>query len=474
MERQSSLSYHPFLAIKDISLRYGGMDRVALRIDELTIQKGQCVVVCGASGSGKSTFLKLINGLIPEYYPAQVQGSICLQGQALIGMNLEDLSYRVASVFQNPSTQFLHPTVLQDLVFACENQGLAREVIQERLERVQSTFGLTDLLDTRLQDLSGGQKQQVALASATMQGTDLILLDEPTANLDTESIRALQDLLGQLKKEGKTLLIAEHHLAYLSDLADRYLYFKDGHLAIDYPASDFLARTEVCRKDMGLRCYALDLYRKEIAQREAHFRGDLAGLVVDNLTVRQGRRVLHQIREVTLAPGQVVGITGRNGSGKTSLAYYLAGLREDKQARISWQGRTLSARQRLAKTAFVMQEVGLQLFTETVRRELLLAAPEKDWDWDLLDRLGLILLMDRHPASLSGGEQQRLLLAANLFLDRDILILDEPTSGLDLRQMQEVARMIGQLKEAGKLILLISHDEELLAQVTDKIFCIGN
>ena len=296
-----------------------------------------------------------------------------------------------------------------------------------------------------------------------------MLLDEPTANLDQFGVQKVKEILQRLKKEGKTLLIAEHLLAYLTDLADRYLYFQEGQLVADYPASDFLHRTEDCRQDMGLRCYDSEPYRRAIAKQASQFVSDEEGLSVTNLSVCRGSNLLYQIDQLCLSPSQVVGLVGPNGSGKTSLARYLVGLEEDKKSQVAWHGQSLSARQRLEKTSFVMQDVHLQLFSETVSRELTLGQKEKKIDEELLYRFRLQDLLERHPVSLSGGEQQRLMIVASLLADKDILVFDEPSSGLDLAQMKELARVLDLLKKENKLVLLISHDEELLATVCDTI-----
>ncbi|HEM2752054.1 TPA: ABC transporter ATP-binding protein [Streptococcus suis] len=459
----------PAVTVKDLELTYPGADKPALSISDLTIPVGQCVVLCGQSGSGKSSFLKVLNGLVPEYYPAQLTGEVYLGEQDLRGTSLEELSRQVASVFQHPSTQFFHSQVLQELVFPCENQGLSREEITQRLDWVNDLFGLEPLYERRIFSLSGGQQQVLALAVATMQGSDVLVLDEPTAHLDQQGISRVQHILQTLKRQGKTIIIAEHRLSYLSQLADRYLYFQDGQVVTDYLADEFLSRTEECRQDMGLRCYDSAPYGRAIAERASQFVSDEQGLLVENLSVSQSGNLLYQIEKLCLASGQVVGLVGANGSGKTSFARYLVGLVEDKKSRISWQGQTLSSRQRLEKTAFVMQDVRLQLFAESVERELTLGRKNRAVDEHLVARFGLSDLLERHPVSLSGGEQQRVMIVASLLADKEIFIFDEPTSGLDLRRMQQVASALVDLKMKNKLVLLISHDEELLNLVCDKI-----
>lgn len=459
----------PSITIKDLEVTYPKAARPALAIPDLTIPAGQCVVLCGQSGSGKSSLFKLVNGLVPEYYPAQVKGRCYLGELDLTDTSLEERSRYIASVFQRPSSQFFHSQVLQELLFPCENQGLGREEISKRLAWVTDLFGLANLYDRSISSLSGGQQQGLALAAALMQGTDVLVLDEPTANLDKAGIARVQAMLQTLKNQGKTILIAEHRLAYLSQLADRYLYLQDGRVVADYPATEFLSRTEVCRQAMGLRCYDSEPYGRAIAELASQFTNDSEGLLIEQLAVSPAGSCLYQLDDVCLAPGQIVGLVGPNGSGKTSLARYLVGLAEDKRSCISWYGRPLSSRQRLEKVALVMQDVRLQLFTESVKRELLLGNKSASLDQDLLVGFGLSHLLERHPVSLSGGEQQRVMLVASLLADKDIFIFDEPTSGLDLKQMKQVAQALLGLKEKNKLVLLISHDEELLELVCDKI-----
>ncbi|WP_155962225.1 ABC transporter ATP-binding protein [Streptococcus ruminantium] len=466
----SRFSYScPALTVRNLELTYPGSCKSALSISELTIPKGECVVLCGRSGSGKSSFLKVLNGLVPEYSPATLSGQITLNQTPLGQLGVEELSYHVASVFQNPSTQFFHSHVLQELVFPCENQGMARADIEKRLAWVNRLFQLESFYTRKISSLSGGQQQRLALAVAAMQGADLLVLDEPTANLDKAGIAMVQEALQALKEQGKTIMIAEHRLSYLNQLADRYLYFHDGCLALDMRGEEFLSQSDEERQKRGLRRLMPTTFRWETPIQSSQSRSVGTGLSIQQLSVRQGQKELFYIEQLEMTAGQIVGLIGPNGSGKTSLARYLVGLLEEKSSTIKWQGQALTAHQRLEKTSLVMQDVRLQLFAESVDRELMLGKKVRSIDENLVTRFGLVDLLDRHPVSLSGGEQQRVMLVASLLADKDIFIFDEPTSGLDLKQMEQVAQALLDLKKENKLVLLISHDEELLELVCDKI-----
>lgn len=188
------------------------------------------------------------------------------------------------------------------------------------------------------------------------------------------------------------------------------------------------------------------------------------------MTVRAGSKILRRIDQLSFAAGKVSGITGPNGLGKSQLVAYLSGILEDKQATIRFQGQTLSAKERLAKTSLVLQDVGLQLFSESVLEEVNLGHEQHPETAVVLERLALTDLLERHPASLSGGEQQRVMIAASLLSGKEILIFDEPSSGLDLRQMQALSSLLKDVKSQDKVVILISHDEELLTDVCDSIY----
>ncbi|MBF0787820.1 MULTISPECIES: ABC transporter ATP-binding protein [unclassified Streptococcus] len=454
---------------RSLRLRYAHGEKLACQVEELHLARGQCLILCGPSGSGKSSLLHLINGLVPEYYPGEIEGSLRIGQLSYQEASVERLAKQVASVFQNPTTQFFHQEVLQELVFPCENQGMTHGAISERLAEITEVFRLEQLLQQNLEHLSGGQKQVVAIATAAMQGTDIMVFDEPTANLDAIGVKRVQELLLALKKQGKTLIIAEHRLAYLTEIADFYAYFYEGQLLEQLPAPDFMAYSEEKRAEWGLRTTDLIPYQARVKDLAHVFTNDQAGLELHQFRVYHHGDYLYQLDQLVLAPGQVVGLIGANGSGKTSFARSLVGLEGDKTGPVNWKGQVLHARKRLAKMAYVMQDVRQQLVTEQVEKELSLGRASDKLDYEVLRAFRLTQLLDRHPMSLSLGEQQRLMIAASLLSDKEIIILDEPSSGLDREQMEQLATQLQYLKAKGKLVLLISHDDELLARVCDKV-----
>ena len=440
----------------------------SLLIEDLQISSGQLVVLCGKSGSGKSTFLRLINGLIPDYYEGKLEGQLEIANHLAGKQSVEECSKQVASVFQNPSSQFFHKYVKHELVLPGENHGQSAAGILNKLEKLTADFALEDYLERDLSTLSGGEKQKIALLTALMQDTDILVLDEPTANLDRSGIEQVASYLSILKQEGKTILIAEHRLDYLKDLADRYLYFDQGVLKRDYSKKEFDSLTETERHDLGLRSQQLSSSISRLEAKKQVAPSPLMGdLTIKNLCLQAGDQELSFLEEANFKSGAITALVGPNGKGKSTLAFYLAGLLDDEDATFSLNGHAQSAHERLKDTAFVLQEVALQLFSDSVQKELTLGLKKVVDSSNILENLGLKGLEERHPMTLSGGEMQRLVIASQVLTKKRVFIFDEPSSGLDYQQMLQVADLLKTLKEQGKIILLISHDEELLEKTAD-------
>ena len=372
------------------------------------------------------------------------------------------MSQKIASVFQNPATQFFHRKVEHELVFPCENQGIAQADIQNRLKQTIELFNLEQLLNYDLLNASGGEQQRVAIATANMQNPQLLILDEPSANLDQTSVERLKSHLKDLKSLGVTIVIAEHRLDFLKDLGDTYLYFENGEVTHTWSRKEWLALSEDNRHQLGLRS-GENLSFASQTLPEVPAQNDLR---VHELTLTAGKKSLGAISHLAFPAGKIIAILGQNGFGKSSFAKLLSGLNKSNGI-ISLAGRPLSEKERLKETAYVMQEISLQLFSDSVKKELLLGNQQKKDYQKIADNLGLQDLLQRHPLSLSGGEQQRVLIGNALLSDKKIFIFDEPTSGLDYEHMLAVGKVLQELKAAGKIVLVITHDKELVTTVCD-------
>ena len=467
--------------LEGVSYTYPGAAEPTLRSVSLEVPAGQCVVVTGPSGCGKTTLSRLVNGLVPHVYAGEVTGRVLVGGAEVAAWAPDELGVRVGSVFQNPRSQFVNLDVASEIAFGCENLGLPRAEIVERVEEAAAALGIRPLLDRSIEELSGGQKQAVILASALAMRPAVFVLDEPTASLDTASMMRLAEVVAALKAQGKTVIVSEHRLWWLHGVADRVVLMEEGTVVGDWDAASYGALPRAERAALGMRAWTVAEMEEEMAARvevapAASVEGSPApatgaaaaeGLAAQSLTVafRRNPPVLEGL-SLAVAPGRVLGIVGRNGAGKTTLLRCLSGLTRERAGSVALDGRALAARERPGTVHLVMQEPGYQLFADSARAELRLPDAEAD---ELLAAFGLAACAERHPLSLSGGERQRLAIAAGIAQGARALVLDEPTSGLDRANMERVAAALRRVAAAGVAVALVTHDYEFLCAVCDEV-----
>ena len=463
----------PLIETSAVGFTYQGSETPALQDVTLSIGAGECVLLCGKSGCGKTTFTRLLNGLAPAFFPGRMLGN-CRVGDLLAGTAaIEEYVPLVGSVFQNPKTQYFNVDTTAELAFPCENVGMPSAEIRSRVQDCARRFGLTGLMDRSIFRLSGGEKQRIAFAAASMLGPRLLVLDEPTSNLDAGAIVQLHDMIAAMKQVGMTIVLAEHRLAWVQDVVDRYFFFEAGQLTAVWTAADFAALPETTLQNAGLRARDLTACREKLRQKTTMQCSGVPILEVQNLTFGYHRRsLIRALPDMSFAAGEIVGLMGHNGIGKSTLAKTLCGLMEPLGGQILWEGKTANARTRLHKSFLVMQDVNYQLFSDSVREEILLGAAHPKLVDTVMQALGLNGLADRHPMSLSGGQKQRVVVAAAMLSDKPLILLDEPTSGLDRGNMEQVGRLLQQLKTQGKTIVVITHDEELAADWCDRIIAL--
>ena len=450
------------IEIRNASFRYqsdiaaGGIQSI-----DLSIPDGQTVVLCGESGCGKTTLTRLINGLIPHYFEGELSGSVTVGGCNVSEQPLYDTARLVGSVFQNPRSQFFNVDTTSELSFGCENLGMPRDEILQRLQRTVSALKMESLLGRSIFDLSGGEKQKIACGGAFMMDPQVFVLDEPSSYLDSDSISDLRETIAYLRSLGKTVVLSEHRLYYLRGIADRYVYLKDGRIAGDYTAEQFERIPEAERRRMGLRTNRLSALTFE----EGAVPSPASARLSDFCFAYQNAPETLKIASADIPYGGIVGIIGHNGAGKSTFSRCFCGL-EKRCGTVTVNGTSCRARERLNKCYMVMQDVGHQLFTESVLDEVLISMAEEDEKEAerILAGLDLAALSGRHPASLSGGQKQRLAIASAVAAGRSVLFLDEPTSGLDHRHMMEVAGLLKALRESGKTVYVITHDPELICE----------
>ena len=457
--------------LKNVSFRYGSSEQPAepensLSGIDLSVRPGEFVLLTGPSGCGKTTILRLINGLIPHFYPGEVQGSVLVNGKEIRNRELYETAELAGTVFQNPRTQFYNVDTTGELAFGCVNRGLPEKQIYQRIDDTVASFGIENLMDRSIFKLSGGEKQKIACACADVTGQDLILLDEPSANLDYKGTLALRDMICSWRSRGKTIIAAEHRIAYLWDLIDRAVILENGRITRQLDRDEMAALSPEEPARMGLRSHIME--SPEESGLPAFSEDDEPLTLRDfNFSYQGSRQPVLDIPELKLAAHEITAVTGSNGRGKTTLLNCLCGLEKKCRGTLEYKGRKYGRRDRQKLCYLVMQDTGNQLFTESVLDEILISLPggtenEKEKAVSLLEQLDLGKYLDRHPQSLSGGQKQRLAIACALASGREILLLDEPTSGLDYRHMKETAALLKQLQEMGTTILVVTHDTELI------------
>ncbi|CCL20392.1 TPA: ABC transporter ATP-binding protein [Clostridioides difficile] len=455
------------IEFKNISFSYCGQKQGSLKEINLHIKKGECVLLCGRSGCGKTTIIRLINGVIPHFYTGDLVGDILIEGEHISEFPMYKIAEYVGSVFQNPRTQFFNIDTDSEIAFGLENMAYDSERIANIVEKVAIDLDIEKLRGRSIFKLSGGEKQKIAFASVYAMNPDIFLLDEPSSNLDMISIKNLRKKLKKLKDKGKTILIAEHRIFYLMDLVDKIIYLEEGKIAKVYCPKEFRKIPLEQRKAMGLRSINL-------SEENFKYRNLLNGkkdLKINNLTVFYKKRDIIKNCSFQVDKGEIIALTGNNGEGKTTFSRVLCGLHKEYIGDIFWGNKQIKEKERLEISYMVMQDVNYQLFAESVQEECLLGIknPDKNKVNEILKRLDLYNFKNLHPNRLSGGQKQRVAVAVSMICNKEILIFDEPTSGLDYESMIKVSKLLKELASMGKIIFVITHDYELICQVCTRI-----
>ena len=464
-----SFSY-PASNLPDSEKQTGG----ALKHISCSIEDGSFVLLCGTSGCGKTTMTRLFNGLIPHYHEGSYTGSACLDGEDTRDLSLFDISLKVGSVFQNPRSQFFNVDTTSELAFGPENHGMAEDIVRERVGQVATQLKLEPLLDRSIFSLSGGEQQKIACGSAAALEPDIYVLDEPSSNLDVYAIADFRQLLFALKSQGKTIIISEHRLYYLSGLFDRVLYLKDGKIEGDYTADEFHRLSTKQRDEMGLR--PLDLAGlSEVENPPQRMNETVWTMKNISFAYKHEPEILH-ITETTFPFGGATAIIGHNGAGKSTFARCLCGLEKRCKGTVQAQNKTYSRKERLKLCYMVMQDVNHQLFTESVLDEILLSmkVEDKQRAREVLQEMDLLFYEDCHPMGLSGGQKQRVAVASAIASERPLILFDEPTSGLDLFHMRQVANVVNQVADAGRTALVVTHDPEFILRCCHYVLHLEN
>ncbi|OTY63313.1 cobalt ABC transporter ATP-binding protein [Bacillus thuringiensis serovar yosoo] len=488
--------------INNLSFVYADENEYALQHISLSVQKGEFIALAGGSGSGKTTLLKHFK---KELLPIGTRsGEIFYEG-VLIEEVADLLSAQeIGMVFQNPENQIVMDTVIQELAFSLENIGLPSHIIQKRIAELISFLGFQDLLHQSVHTLSGGQKQLVNLAAVLVMQPKLLLLDEPTAQLDPIAAKEFLGLLKRINEElGITIILSEHRLDEVIPLATRVVCMDNGRIMYD-------GSPKIVITDM----WGVETFRPFIPQiprlflewnvrdipftvREAQMKmNDFAAISYVNEPIAQSEKqevilsaehisfqyeknsplILHDL-SVSIEKGKWVALVGKNGTGKSTLLTILAGLQKARRGKVKWNGKVIhkiDSKERFKSIGYVSQHPYYHFTFDTVWDEVYERARElygeqgKEIAENTLKQFWLYSLKERHPHDCSGGEQQLLALCTTLLSKPTLLLLDEPTKGLDPWKKERVGELFRKLQKEGTTIVMATHDIEFTAKYVDQ------
>lgn len=434
---------NPVLETHNLSVRYPNEEHTCLENINLSLTQGEVIWLTGASGCGKSTLLNCLSGMIPEILDAELTGTLELLGKR--ETPAYERSLHMGCVCQNPRSQFFTTNTTSELVFALENHGVDRALIRERMNEATRAFGLTPLLNREVDTLSSGERQLIALVCALMCQPNIVLFDEPSANLDYGNACKIGRDIARLTREGYTVVVADHRCFYLADVVDRVALIENGRLSIFDSMAAYLAARHCHR--------AINPFDEDLPKRTPR----AYGKPVIELSHVSWNNIIFDA-SLTVRTGEVVGIVGVNGAGKTSLVRLICKLVRPTSGQVTTQEQPL----------YIMQDASYQLFGSSLTHELSLTCSNKQARTDALTSMGLWNKRTSHPQELSGGEQQRLQLACALTTDAPAVVLDEPTSGLDQASMQRVVNLVDELSKT-RAVIAVSHDVEFLRRSCDRI-----
>jgi len=484
------------LVIEDLSFRYHSREELAIKNISLSVDAGQVLLIAGASGCGKTTLARCINGLIPRSYKGELSGKILLNGKEVTGLSLAQVSQIVGTVLQDPERQILGTRVANEVAFGLENLSLPREEITERVEEALAHLRIPHLMERDTFHLSGGEKQKVALAGVLAMRPSILLLDEPLASLDPASAQDALDIIRSLADEGMTVLMVEHRVEDVLRISpENAIFMMDGEIKYYGPTSGFdktvnyhevklpaLMIMERARDEAAperLTC----LRNKTVIGNGKPLGEPLVKFEDIGFWYEEGRPVLHDVN-FTINRGDVIAVLGPNGAGKTTLVKHAIGLLKPKSGRMLVDGRDskdTSVAQIAQTLGYVFQSPSHMLFAPTVEEELAFGPTNLKHDAERIKQeveqaIGIVNLTGHEkfpPLALSFGQQKRVSIAAILAMQSRILVMDEPTAGQDYKNylgfMDAILQMPG-----FDAILFITHDIDMAVIYANRVIMVNN
>lgn len=503
---------------RDLCFQYITSKDLVLNHVNLRIEKGDYLAVVGPSGSGKSTLCLTFNGIIPQSITGHMAGDVTVNGLNTKEHEVFELADKVGIVLQNPESQLFAMSVEEELAFGPENLGLPREEIRMRIEEASHIVGILDKERFPF-SLSGGEKQKLSIASMLTMRPSYLVLDEPTSQLDPKGRKDVYAVLEKLHKEGMSIILIEHDTDYVAEHAQKVIVLTEGKIVKSGSPKEVFSDVEEMKR-WGVKVpeiaeFTYELCKQGLAKKVYTTLEDAESLIGDlrkskKRNKKENRNQKEKKKEAfeefnhkkiievrnlsfnytdtpvlsninfSIQKGEILALIGQNGSGKTTLVKHFNGLLRPLQGEILVDGENVkgkSVAEMARKVGYVFQNPEHQIFADTVTEEVEfglknLEVPElerKQQVTQVLKQTDLYRYRDTHPASLSGGEKQRLAIASVLVMNPDILILDEPTTGLDLRSSISIINLVKALHDQNHTVILVTHDMKLVAEMARRI-----
>ena len=501
----------PLIQFKDFTFKYDAQAEPTLKYLNLSIEKGQKVLIVGPSGSGKSTIGQCLNGIIPNINHGEKRGQLTIAGKDAFDLSIYDKSHLVSTVLQDPDGQFIGLTVAEDLAFALENDCLPLAQMTDKINYWANKLDLTAFLDSRPQDLSGGQKQRVSLAGVLIDESPILLFDEPLANLDPKSGQETIELIDRIHQEGQTTtIIIEHRLEdVLYRQVDKVILINDGQILFDGHPDDLLKTNLLVENGIREPLYVTALKDLNVDVTKAEHLSDLSQLDLSDITVaglsqsantvpkdpilevkqlkfsyQENQPILKDI-SFAIHKGERIAIVGKNGAGKSTLAKALCQFIKPAAGDICYQGQSImedSIKERAEKIGYVLQNPNqmisqTMIFDEVALGLRLRGISEQEIEQRVLETLkvcGLYEFRNWPISALSFGQKKRVTIASVLVMNPEIILLDEPTAGQDKKHYTEIMAFLNQLNKAGHTIIMITHDMQLMLEYSDRSIAISD
>ena len=504
------------ISFRQFGFQYYTQAEPTLKDINLDIHRGEKILICGRSGSGKSTLGHCLNGLIPNSYRGTITGSLTVDGIDISSAGIFDMSKKVGTVLQDSDGQFIGLTVAEDIAFSLENDCVKQDEMKRRVEATADAVGVTGLLENNPHDLSGGQKQRVSLAGVMVTSADILLFDEPLANLDPRTGKHTIQMIDEICRSGKTVIIIEHRIEdVLCCQVDRILLMHDGRIIADRKPDDLLADGILTSYGIREPLYLSALRYAGIPITPSIHPSDPSAMDYsafhdalqewyakqpDSDAEQKAEPMLEMNRisysydgavnavnqfSAKIYKGEMLAVVGKNGAGKSTLAHILTGFIKPDQGTVTMEGKDLSEltiSERAEQIGIVLQNPNQMISQAKIYDEIALglrirSVPETEIKTrveHVMKICGLSEYIDWPISALSYGQKKRVTIASILILNPKIIILDEPTAGQDYRHYSEIMEFLRKLNEDGQTIILITHDMHLMLEYAKRAIVLAD